>query len=193
MQTRAMLNKDTLSYAKKLPGISLPFPNMFDPAGLAGSTDVRQLRRWREAEVTHGRVAMLATLGFLVQEAVEKSGARPFPYVEGPAIIHFQQVESKGTIFWAPLVFCIALAEAYRVGRGWQSPTENLFSLRDDYEPGNLGFDPLGFLPTDPKERADMQTKELNNGRLAMIAIAGFVVQELKEQSKVLDQIKDLF
>lgn len=27
----------------------------------------RELRRWREAEVTHGRVSMLAALGFIVQ------------------------------------------------------------------------------------------------------------------------------
>ena len=32
--------------------------------------------------------------------------------------------------------------------------------------------------PTDQAEYKIMQTKELNNGRLAMIAIAGMVVQE---------------
>ena len=36
----------------------------------------------------------------------------------------------------------------------------------------------MGLKPTDAKELAEMQTKELNNGRLAMIAIAGMVVQE---------------
>ena len=43
---------------------------------------------------------------------------------------------------------------------------------------GDYGFDPLGLKPTDATELAEMQTKELNNGRLAMIAIAGMVVQE---------------
>ena len=43
--------------------------------------------------------------------------------------------------------------------------------------PGEIGFDPLGLTPTDPKEKYDLQTKELNNGRLAMIGIAGFVAQ----------------
>ncbi len=38
-------------------------------------------------------------------------------------------------------------------------------------------FDPLGLKPTDEEDLKDMQTKELNNGRLAMIAITGFVVQ----------------
>jgi hypothetical protein len=53
--------------------------------------------------------------------------------------------------------------------------SEAFNTLRDDYKPGNLGFDPLGLLPTDPQERKDMQTKELNNGWLVMIAIAAFV------------------
>ena len=53
----------------------------------------------------------------------------------GPAINHFQQVEQKGAIFWVPLVFAIGLAEAYRVGLGWEYPkSENFFQLRDDYE-----------------------------------------------------------
>ena len=33
--------------------------------------------------------------------------------------------------------------------------------------------------PTDPAGRIEMQTKELNNGRVAMIAMAGMVAQEL--------------
>lgn len=99
----------------------------------------------------------------------------------GPAINHFQQVESQGAIFWIPLLLAIAIAESYRVAVGWNDPTSSQFySLRDDYEPGNLGFDPLGLLPDDPQERYDMQSKEINNGRLAMIAVAAFVAQELR-------------
>ena len=37
--------------------------------------------------------------------------------------------------------------------------------LQNDYNMGEIGFDPLGLCPTDPKEKYDMQTKELNNGR----------------------------
>ncbi|KAK9807791.1 hypothetical protein WJX72_009466 [[Myrmecia] bisecta] len=179
-----------LEYAKSLPGVTEPFPNIFDPLNFLENTNVTDLRRWRESEITHGRVSMLAVLGFLVQEQVENSGVGPFPHVVGPAINHFQQVEAKGAIFWEPLVFAIGLAEAYRVSVGWQTPTSSGFNkLRDEYEPGNLNFDPLGLLPSDPKERKDMQSKELNNGRLAMIAIAGFVAQELLEQDEIIKQI----
>ena len=55
---------------------------------------------------------------------------------------------------------------------------------------GNLGFDPLGLLPTDPKERYDMQSKELNNGRLAMIAIAAFVAQELVSKDEIFEHVR---
>ena len=52
---------------KTMPGITQPFPNIFDPLSFlsnAGSsnTAVRDLKRWRESEITHGRVAMLVSL-----------------------------------------------------------------------------------------------------------------------------------
>ena len=40
-------------------------------------------------------------------------------------------------------------------------------------------FDPLGLKPKDVAGLEAMQAKEINNGRLAMIAMAGMVVQEL--------------
>jgi hypothetical protein len=50
---------------------------------------------------------------------------------------------------------------------------------------GNLGFDPLGLTPKTPAEFDVMRTKEVNNGRLAMIGIAGIVAQELVTSQKV--------
>ena len=50
-----------------------------------------------------------------------------------------------------------------------------------------MGFDPLGLKPEDEEEFREMQTKELNNGRLAMIAIAGQVIQELVTQQKLFE------
>ena len=74
--------------AKTLPGISQPFPNIFDPLnflGSAGSSNsaIRDVRRWRESEVTHGRVCMLAALGIIVQEQLLDFKGRPFPFVRG--------------------------------------------------------------------------------------------------------------
>merc|ERR1711935_1014959 len=50
--------------------------------------------------------------------------------------------------------------------------------LNDKYYPGDLKFDPLGLKPTDAADFETMQNKELNNGRLAMIASMGMIVQE---------------
>lgn len=69
-------------------------------------------------------------------------------------------MESQGAVFWLPLLLAIGIAESYRVSLGWAEPkSENFYSLRDDYEPGNLGFDPFGLLPQDPKARYDMQVR----------------------------------
>lgn len=69
-------------------GVSQPFPNIFDPLnflGSAGSSNnpIRDVRRWRESELTHGRVCMLAALGFIVQEQLIDTNIRPFPFVKG--------------------------------------------------------------------------------------------------------------
>ncbi|KAJ9515816.1 hypothetical protein QJQ45_008656 [Haematococcus lacustris] len=169
------------AYLKSLPGVTAPFNDVFDPAGLATTASIQDIRRWRESEITHGRVAMLAAVGFIVGEQLEDS-ALFYNFdgqISGPAINHFQQVKPG---FWEPLLVAIGLCESYRVNVGWSTPTGNKFNtLKDDYEMGNLGFDPLGLAPTEPEALKEMKTKELNNGRLAMIAIAGFVLQEVAE------------
>jgi hypothetical protein len=63
-----------------------------------------------------------------------------------------------------------------------QSKPEGEFAfqqLKDNYYPGDVGFDPLSLKPTDADEFATMQTKELQNGRLAMLGAAGMIAQEL--------------
>ncbi|GLC43994.1 hypothetical protein PLESTB_000217800 [Pleodorina starrii] len=179
----------SVEYLKSLPGVTAPFEDVFDPAGFARTASIRDVRRWREAEITHGRVSMLAALGFIVGEQLQD-----FPLffnfdgrVSGPAITHFSQI---GQGFWEPLLIAIGVAESYRVAVGWATPTNTGFnSLKDDYEPGDLGFDPLGLKPTEPEALKEMQTKELNNGRLAMIAIAAFVAQELVEQTEIFEHL----
>merc|ERR1711920_1171106 len=99
----------------------------------------------------------------------------------------------------------IATAELGRAKIGWEDPTKaivknqeiegktRLSKLNDEYYPGDIGFDPLGMKPTDPAEFAEMQTKELNNGRLAMLAAAGMIVQELVTNEPLLVTLKGYF
>lgn len=181
---------NNIDYLKTLPGVSQPFPDVFDPANLSATASVKDLRRWRESEIVHGRVSMLAALGFIVGENVEDSQVlmNIDGDITGPAINHFQQVRQG---FWEPLLIAIGLAESYRVSVGWATPVggEQFNALIDDYAPGDLGFDPLGLKPTDPEALKEMQTKEINNGRLAMIGIAGFVAQELVSNEEIFEHL----
>merc|ERR1712154_168410 len=137
-----------------------------------GSSDVSEsgLKRYREAELTHGRIAMLASVGYLVGE----SGATPLfgGKISGIGINQFWQVP---TGFWPVILLFIAVPETFRALRGWMEPTvpENYFQLRPGYIPGDLDFDPLGLKPEDPEEFKIMQTKEIQHARLAMLAAAG--------------------
>ena len=67
-----------------------------------------------------------------------------------------------------------------------------MFTLRESYYPGDIGFDPLGLKPSNADEFASMQAKELSNGRLAMLAVAGMCVQELVNGQPVLSDLPAL-
>lgn len=166
-----------------LPGTVAP-TGYFDPIGFAqAGTSLNDIKRYREAEVQHGRVAMLATVGYLAGEAI--SG--PFQ-IAGPANDQLAQMPLPAFAF---LTVFIGAAELKRATIGWKEPdlgswTDTLFTLRDSYYPGDLGFDPLGLKPTDAKEFAKMQTKELQNGRLAMLGAAGMCAQELVNHKTIM-------
>jgi hypothetical protein len=173
--------------AEELPGSLAPM-GYFDPLGFAAKADEATLKRYREAELTHGRVSMLAAVGFLVGEKVEGSSFLFDSQISGPAITHLSQVPPP---FWILLSIAIGAAEQKRATIGWVEP-ENVpvakpGLLRDSYTPGDIGFDPLGLKPTDPEALKVMQTKELQNGRLAMLAAAGFMAQELADGKGIIE------
>merc|ERR1719162_2390429 len=147
---------------------------------MADGTSKARMMYYREAELKHSRVAMLAALGFLVAE--------PFHPLFGgqinvPSYIAFQQTPLQ--TFWPAVLFVISIAEVFSVFT-FNSPFGGeLWSLRSDYASGDLGFDPMGLKPNNPLELKEMQTKEINNGRLAMFAIAGMVGQELATGNKL--------
>merc|ERR1719201_3248593 len=65
--TRGAYDPSDFSDVQSLPGILDP-TGFFDPANLAADASPSELKRYREAELTHGRVAMLAAAGMIVQE-----------------------------------------------------------------------------------------------------------------------------
>merc|ERR1712087_773791 len=119
-------------------------------------------------------------LGFLVAEQLHPLFGGG---IDVPSYIAFQETPLQ--TFWPAGILFISILEVFSVfsfnppfgGEPW--------TIRSDYETGDLGFDPLGLKPSSPAEYKEMATKELNNGRLAMIGIAGMVVQELVSGSKI--------
>merc|ERR1712046_339592 len=156
----------------------------FDPLGfstsLTGKGAGAKLLFYREVEIKHGRVAMLASLGMLVGEQFHPLFGGD---IDVPAYIAFQQTPLE--TFWPAVVAAIAIPEIFSVFT-FQDPTKGeMWAMKEDHVPGDLGFDPLGLKPTDPQELKAMQAKELNNGRLAMIAAAGMIAQEIATGQKL--------
>jgi len=172
-----------------LPGALAPV-GLFDPLNLLEKADDATALRYREAEVTHGRVAMLAVIGFLVGEKVEGSSFLFDSQISGPAITHFLQVPNP---FWEILVLAIGGLELNRAQVAFVSPADlgpdEAGKMRADHYPGDIGFDPLGLKPEDPEEFETMVTKELQNGRLAMLAAAGFLAQEAVDGKGIFEHV----
>jgi hypothetical protein len=164
---------------RDLAGITGPM-DLFDPLGFSTNTPQGKMLFYREVELKHGRVGMLAALGFLVGENFHPLFGGD---IDVPGISAFQETPLQA--FWPAVVAAIAIPEVLTFDKFDTSDTGNLWILKDDAVPGDLGFDPLGLKPTDPEEFKEMQNKELNNGRLAMIAAAGMIAQELATGQKL--------
>jgi len=188
----------------------------FDP--LKCATSIEKLRIYREAELKHGRLAMLAAAGWPLSEALDKPLAEqlgmkallvgtPGGGVDGEALLFAPSVLNGGLdavspIFWGGIVLFSFAAELYLTSTKKQAGVRSTLAalgvedltgidldgdgqvgtptlLKDDkYMPGNLGFDPLGLFKGTDAEKRTMQMKEINNGRLAMVAITAFAIKE---------------
>ena len=132
----------------------------FDPLDLADTPE--SLAWYREAEVKHARLAMLAAFGWPVSE-VTNFGKLLTNDGRAPSLLNGGLGEING-IYWGVV---IALA-VYWESKG----LDKQYGKKDNYLPGMLGFDPLG------KDSPAMREAEITNGRVAMIAITVFALEE---------------
>ena len=168
-----------------LPGDLAP-TGFFDPLGLSNGKDAATLKQWRDSEIKHGRICMLAAVGLLLQERL----ANPIG-IDGPAIRHLDLLDDKFPEFGEVFILLCAFIEGWTIVNKWEpkSVTKGLkraARLAEDAEPGDLNWDPLGWYPSDPTEQNIIKTKEIQNGRLAMLGVAGIVAQELIDGKEIL-------
>jgi len=171
-----------------LIGSSAPL-GFFDPLGFTKNKSTQEIARLRECELKHGRLAMFAVLGWMTQTVFHplyggKLSADPLKAIT--------EVPAPGII---QLLFFIGFFEYVTMNlvKKYQRETPGRMDLPGDYL-GTYGWyqdivstrraDGIDDFPvTDsgvtPEQWVGYQTRELNNGRLAMMAIVGLIVQDV--------------
>lgn len=174
----------------KLLDGSLPGDVGFDPFGFGGADKV-SLLNMREAELKHGRLAMLAAVGWPLAELWDRDiagflGLEPALTSTGasPSLLNggLDKIEPD---YWVIVAAIAGLAEL--------ANKETKDEKGKAYIPGDCGFDPLGLMPQDKEGMMAMQTKEVKHGRIAMMAILGYAVQEALYRAPVTDETPFFF
>ena len=144
----------------------------FDPLGLSKDGDFGEFYRRREAELKNGRVAMYATIGYIIPEYFRWPG-----YLSPTEDLTFADVPNGlGALLKVP-------PEGWLQILAWCGMYEILINQpKHPSEPGNYYKGRLGVLPgtqiVDPEKRKRSLNAELANGRLAMIAIFWMWIQD---------------
>ncbi|KAL9139055.1 Light-harvesting complex [Amphidinium carterae] len=137
----------------------------FDPLGFTQLGDERGFNKLRAAEIKHGRVAMMASIGAIGQPFLK------LPWFDAVTGTYGALGSGRATFgMFVLFVACGAFELAWREQEG--------------KEPGNFG-DPFGV----NMYTEEMRNKELNNGRMAMISVLGIFAAELATGKNAIDQL----
>ena len=137
------------------------------------------LRDYREAEIRHGRLAMLAAMIWPLQEMVDKfilSEEQYGPLLYGPVTLPYFP------LFMTAIMLLLGYLDIY------SQAIKDMDQIGDAFLPGDCFWDPLQVLQGAPdKMRRNMQERELFNGRAAMIAIAAYILEESITHKALID------
>lgn len=168
----------------------------FDPIGFSKSQ--KTLYWMREAEVRHSRLAMLAAAGWPLSELWHKQIASAFGLQSvlagangdrAPSILNggLDNVWATGMLMMSIIIAGLLEGRAMNSGEVFWAADKP-----KGYVPGDLGFDPLNLYRARGDKKV-METAEIKNGRLAMIAITAFAFQEAASGLPVVQETPYLF
>lgn len=140
----------------------------FDPLGLS-ETYEPLVPFFREAEIRHGRTAMLAVAGFIVADFVRIPGDA-YSFANVPKV-----VDAHNTLLEGPMHQLLLWISLWEIVIGYPAIKA---TMEGEREPGDFGF--TMFAPKDEAGMKQMELKELMNGRLAMMAIGGIATQSVQ-------------
>merc|ERR1712014_537926 len=133
-QLVARLSNATVLKAQEMPGVTAPL-GFWDPVGFAADAPAGQLLFFREVELKHGRVGMLASLGLLVAEKFHPLFGGN---IDVPSYRAFQETPLQ--TFWFVVLLVIGIFEIPSLQTfDWQQPTSK-WTMSGDRTPGDLGF-----------------------------------------------------
>ena len=150
---------------------------LWDPLGLLKECeDYESFNDLREKEIKHGRVAMLAVVGYLTTAAgIRFPGAEDIP-------AGFDALDNLPGMVWAQFLATTAMMEAANQdqftgpwGTNQNALGESPAEFKGDFRNGALDFG-WDKLSDDAKRRK--RSIELNNGRAAQMGILGLMVHE---------------
>jgi len=158
----------------------------FDPLGLSEINGVGVDLYWlREAEIKHCRVAMMAVVGNVWVEAFGPAPGCEAATAKNQMDSFWQLWKVHPQYIVAGLIF-IMIAEMIS-GIATTSGRES--GMR---APGDFGFNPFGYADDEPKYM-ELKNKEISNGRLAMWAAAGQIMQGMTTGEGALQNLAHTF
>merc|ERR1719398_649699 len=132
----------------------------FDPLQISDSPSA--LAWYREAEIKHARLAMLAAFGWPVSE-LTNFGDLLTEDGRAPSLLN-GGLGNINIAYWVAVVGLAVFAESKGL--------DKQYGKKEDYLPGMLGFDSFG------ADSPSMRNAEITNGRVAMVAITVFALEE---------------
>merc|ERR1719359_304113 len=140
----------------------------WDPLGFSADGDLSAFKRRRSVELKHGRICMLATMGYITPEITGKIPG----YLSPSAGLKFADIPNGlaaiskvPTVGWAQIAAYFGFCEFSGGFEDYKTGT-----------PGDYGWKAL--TSDDPEEKTKKLSAEIANGRLAMVAIIGMFFQD---------------